>query len=82
MILKNLILFFKKPVKNLNIKDEYEKMIEIILKNKLALTGLVVVEHSIKMKLKNIVGYLETRKYGNNCFSLFKKKQACKPDSV
>lgn len=84
VINKNVLNYIKNDFEKFNlvfldppysfIKDDYEKMIELILKNKLTLTGLVVVEHSIKTKLKNIVGYLETRKYGNNCFSLFKIK--------
>jgi len=64
------------------IKDDYQKIIELIFKNKLTPSGLIIVEHSIKTELKYIFGYLETRKYGNNCFSMFKKKQAYKPDSV
>ena len=61
---------------------EYKKMIEIISKNKLTERGMIIVEHSINLVLDNIKGFLESRKYGSSCLSIFKKKQAYKPDSV
>ena len=64
------------------LKDEYQKMIEIISKNKLTEYGIIIVEHSINIRLDNIKGFFESRKYGSNCFSIIKKKQAYKPDSV
>ncbi|SEQ88999.1 16S rRNA (guanine(966)-N(2))-methyltransferase RsmD [Pedobacter rhizosphaerae] len=33
--------------------------------------GLLVVEHQSNMKLNNLAGYTETRKYGNSSFSFF-----------
>ena len=33
--------------------------------------GLLVVEHQSNMKLSNLEGYTETRKYGNSSFSFF-----------
>ena len=62
--------------------EEYDNMIAIILKNKLIDDGIMIVEHSKKIKLDNLIGFFDSRKYGNNCFSMFRKKQAYKPDSV
>jgi len=33
--------------------------------------GLLIVEHQSNMKLNNLPGYTETRKYGNSSFSFF-----------
>ena len=64
------------------LSSEYKKMVEIILKNKLTERGIIIIEHSINLELDNVKGFLELRKYGRSCLSIFKKKQACKPDSV
>ena len=54
--------------------NEYEKLISILIANNLMDDGLIIVEHSSKVNLNKILGFKETRKYGNNSFSFFKNK--------
>ena len=53
---------------------EYEKLISVLILNNLMDDGIIIVEHFSKVKLNNILGFRETRKYGNNSFSFFKNK--------
>ena len=50
----------------------YEQLISSIVKKKmLNNSGIIIIEHSNKISLKNIKTYSETRKYGGSCFSFF-----------
>ena len=53
--------------------SKYEKIILLIIEKKLLnRDGLLIIEHSKKTDLQNIENYIETRKYGDCCFSFFK----------
>lgn len=73
---KNLVtydLIFADPPFNL----EYPKYIEIIekifSKGFLSMNGLLIIEHSKKNEFDDNKHFIESRLYGNNVFSLFKK---------
>lgn len=73
---------FSDPPFNLEY-SKYIDMIELIFsKNILLESGLLVIEHSRDKKFNNNEHFVQSRFYGNNTFSLFKKRQAYKPDSV
>jgi 16S rRNA (guanine(966)-N(2))-methyltransferase RsmD len=47
---------------------------ELVMKNNLLTdNGMLIVEHPSLLKLNNIPGYTETRRYGNSSFSFFEK---------
>ena len=52
---------------------KYEKIILLVIEKKILNSdGLLIIEHSKKTNLQNIKNYIETRKYGDCCFSFFK----------
>jgi 16S rRNA (guanine966-N2)-methyltransferase len=47
---------------------------ELVMKNNLLTdNGMLIVEHPSLLKLNNLPGYTETRRYGNSSFSFFEK---------
>lgn len=47
---------------------------ELVMKNNLLTdNGLLIVEHPSLLKMKDLPGYKETRRYGNSSFSFFEK---------
>ena len=63
--------------------DYYKKMITLILNYEWLLPeGILIVEHNKKTKINSIIQSCFSKRYGDNFFSFFKKKQADKPDSV
>ena len=59
------------------------KIINIIFSsNILPENGLLVIEHPKRYHFNQIKFFDQSRFYGNNTFSFFKKRQAYKPDSV
>ncbi len=47
---------------------------ELVIKNSLlADNGLLIVEHPSLLKMNNLPGFKETRRYGNSSFSFFEK---------
>lgn len=47
---------------------------ELVIKNNLLTdNGLLIVEHPSLLKMKDLPGYKETRRYGNSSFSFFEK---------
>jgi|TARA_B110000914_G_scaffold200803_1_gene192693 16S rRNA (guanine966-N2)-methyltransferase len=69
---RNFSIVFLDPPYIFDIK-EYEKIILILISKNWIDDGLIIVEHFSKVKLNKILGFKETRKYGNNSFSFFKK---------
>ena len=52
---------------------DYQIIILKLLEINLSQKGIIIVEHSSKLKLDIINGFIERRKYGSNSFSFFKK---------
>jgi 16S rRNA (guanine966-N2)-methyltransferase len=69
---RNFSIVFLDPPYIFDIK-EYEKIILILISKNWIDDGLIIVEPFSKVKLNKILGFKETRKYGNNSFSFFKK---------
>jgi 16S rRNA (guanine(966)-N(2))-methyltransferase RsmD len=69
---RNFSIVFLDPPYIFDIK-EYEKIILTLISKNWIDDGLIIVEHFSKVKLNKILGFKETRKYGNNSFSFFKK---------
>lgn len=47
---------------------------ELVMKNNLLTdNGMLIIEHPSLLKLNNLAGYTETRRYGNSSFSFFEK---------
>ena len=66
-------IIFLDPPYIFQIKD-YENVIMKLFFYKWLEKGLIIVEHSVKVNLDEVFGFLETRTYGNNSFSFFKNK--------
>ena len=65
-------IIFADPPYNFEI-EKYEKLISLIIKkNLLKNDGLLIIEHSKNISLKNSKNYSESREYGRCCFSFFK----------
>ena len=73
---------FADPPFNLNYSDYLEIINIIFSSNILPENGLLVIEHSKRYHFNQIKFFDQSRFYGNNTFSFFKKRQAYKPDSV
>ena len=54
--------------------EEYKKILEKLLFSNLSEDGLIIVEHYNRLKLNNISGFEEMRKYGSNSLSFFRNK--------
>ena len=64
-------LIFADPPYELE-KKEFEKLVEIAFERELLLDdGIVILEHSTRMKLNDLPYFEETRKYGGSSFSFF-----------
>ena len=59
-------------MKYLQFKELY--ILEKLLFSNLSEDGLIIVEHYNRLKLNNISGFEEMRKYGSNSLSFFRNK--------
>ena len=68
---QNFDIIFADPPYNYNINMYKELIVSLFENNILKNNGMIVIEHSKKNTLVDIVNFKETREYGGCCFSFF-----------
>jgi len=65
-------LIFADPPYNFEV-DDYQFLIDTLLDKENSFQGLLIIEHSPKMKINQSDFCIDSRKYGSSCISIFQK---------
>ena len=68
----NYDIVFADPPYNLEAKD-YQLLIDTVLSEENLFQGLLILEHSPKIKIDQSTCCIDSRKYGSTCLSIFQK---------